>query len=482
MTITRYILSLIIYIFCILNIDAELIDSTVFSVANISTFSTGKLTPFWLQSNKAGQIAAQPINNSLSIGLKKEISQSPKYGVGYGIEALYQAASQNSEIYLHEAYLEGKLYFLNLTIGIRNQFYGNQFDPLSSGGFIFSGNCRPMPMIRIYAPKYTAVPFTHDFIEVKGAFEYARAFDNSLMQNTLLHYKNAFIRIGGSLPVRINYGLHHAAQWGGKSPSFGQMGSSLKDFWEVVLIKSGDSNDPINDQINKKGNHIISQNYGVEISLYDFEISTYWQNINEDKPIDYFIINSPNRPDKLLGFSISNNKFPFVQNILIEYLNTTDQSGPYLDKDGVVFGGSDNYFSNYLYPQGYSYYERIIGTPLITSPIMNVDGNTQVINNSVKAWHYGISGKVNNLNYKLFATHSHNYGSDYYQINKSIKENYSFLSEFSTVIKKLSGIEFLVSFGYDKGELFGDSFGIQIGFRSNHLLKSIIKKGSKSTN
>jgi hypothetical protein len=40
------------------------------------------------------------------------------------------------------------------------------------------------------------------------------------VSNVWLHHKNAYLRLGGSLPVNIYYGFNHYAQWGGKSPGY----------------------------------------------------------------------------------------------------------------------------------------------------------------------------------------------------------------------------------------------------------------------
>jgi hypothetical protein len=452
-------------IFC----NAEITDSIKVIVENRSIVSSGKLTPFWFQSNQAGQISAQPVNNSLNVGLYKDFSANKKYGLSYGINFLCQAASKNSKAYFHEAFVEGKLFAFNLTIGIRNQRYGNQFDMLSSGGFLFSGNSRPFPMIRFYMPEYTAVPFTKGYIEVKGAFEYASLNDNSWVKKTKFHYKNAFVRVGGKLPVHINFGLHHAVQWGGESPDYGDLGNSFQDFVDVVFINSGKNEGPRNETLNKKGNHILSQNIGLDVSLLNFTLTSYWQQINEDMPVK-FITKAPNQSDKLLGFSLSNPQIPIVQNVLFEFFNSTDQSGPYHDMDGVIYGGADKYFTNGIYPQAYTYYSRIIGTPLITSPIMNLNGENMLVNNSVRAYHFGVAGTVKKVSYKILATKSFNYGYSYHSLLDENIENYSFLTETSFPLKLFYDSQLVMALAYDKGKLFGNSFGFQVGFRTSFLL------------
>ncbi len=458
---------------------AGIADSVSYNISNTSTLSDGKFAPYWLQTNRAGTIAAQPYSNTLRMGISKEINNHKKLSFGYGLNLLYQAAPSHSKAYIHECYTEGRLGFFNLFVGAKEQSFGNQFEPLSSGGFIFSGNTRPIPMAMLYMPNYTAIPYTYGLIEIKGTIQYANLYnDRTEVKNTLLHYKNAFIRLGGKLPIRINFGLHHAAQWGGESPTFGKLGTSLKDFYEIVLIKSGGTNDPIYDQINKKGNHIISQNLGIDIRFFSFTFNTYWQNINEDPPVNLLVkefkFNFPNRPDMLLGFSLSNPKIPFVQNILFEYFNSTDQSGPYHDKDGIIYGGNDSYFQNWLYPQGYTYFGRTIGTPLITSPLMNYNGNTSGIqNNRVKAYHFGLRGAFKQISYKFLKTHSKNYGSN--PVNVTNINNYmvndSYYAEVSSSIKKYPGIQIMSAIGFDQGKLFGNSFGFQLGIKYTGFFK-----------
>ncbi len=165
-----------------------------------------------------------------------------------------------------------------------------------------------------------------------------------------------------------------------------------------------------------------------------------------------------NIQDGLWGFSIKNKQFPIIKGFLYEYLNTTDQNGPYHDKDGIVYGGVDNYFDNYLYRSGWTYYGRTIGTPFITSPIYNNDGAVFVQNNRVQVHHVGIEGEINEYKYRVLNSISKNYGTYNTPYLKS-KDAVNLLVEVNKHFEKCWGIDAGFSVGIDWGQMYGRNYG-----------------------
>ena len=196
--------------------------------------------------------------------------------------------------------------------------------------------------------------------------------------------------------------------------------------------------------------------------LYEV-ITGYWQNISEDGPIK-LITKTMNLPDGLWGVSIKNKDFSFVKGILYEYLNTTDQSGPYHDKDGIVYGGNDTYFNNGTYQSGWTYFSRTIGTPFITSPIYNENGQINPANTRVQVHHIGIEGDVYGYRYKLLSSFSKNYGS-YNQPYSEMKPETSLLLGVNKILPKLYNIEVSCSLGADFGKMYGNSTGCLVSIR-----------------
>ena len=178
-----------------------------------------------------------------------------------------------------------------------------------------------------------------------------------------------------------------------------------------------------------------------------------------------------NIPDGLWGVSIRNENFPFVKGILYEYLNTTDQSGPYHDRDGVVYGGTDGYFYNGGYPMGWTYNLRTIGTPFITPPALK-NGNYRPTNWRVQAHHFGIEGDIDKFNYKFITSLSYNYGVRFMPPYDEMIQNTSMLLEVNKLFPKLLNLQFGCSVGADFGKLYGNSLGFQFSIKkSGNLFK-----------
>jgi len=264
------------------------------------------------------------------------------------------------------------------------------------------------------------------------------------------------------------------AQWGGNVPGYGRQPTGFNDFVNVFFARNGSTSSTLNEQINVGGNHIISQGLKLELTIKNYELNAYWQHIAEDKPIR-ILWNSVNVVDGLWGISLKNNKFPIVKKILYEYLNTTDQSGPFHDMDGVVYGGDDSYFNNYLYQNGWAHYGRTIGTPFITSPVYNKNKEVYILNNRVKVHHVGFEGELKDYFYKSKVSFISNYGSYSDFPNETRKGSVSMLFEINKHFAKLYQLDAGISIGFDFGEAYGKNVGILFKLSKSGVLFPLIK-------
>ena len=443
-------------------------DTIKYDATLMGLTSTGANSPFWLHSRQFGKISSQSNSADIMLGVNKEFGDRKRlFDYGFKANLLLQTDKTTTNLYFHELYAKARLLVFDLIVGSREEHLGNQDSTLSSGGLLFSQNARPMPKITVGIEHFTTIPFTFGMLEIKGALSHGWFTDNIYTQNQLLHHKYAYLRLGGKLPVHFQYGLDHVAQWGGNVPGtgvgFGQQPINLQAYKSIFFGGSGGADATVNDQLNALGNHIISQSTRLDVDISDFKISGYWQNISEDGPIKR-INKTMNRPDGLWGVSIRNRNFPFVKGILYEYLNTTDQSGPYHDKDGIIYGGSDGYFTNGIYLSGWNYYSRTIGTPFITSPLFNADGVVYTVNNRVQVHHIGLEGDIEGYFYKILTSFSKNYGT-YYSPYPEMKPSTSILLEVNKQIPKLANIDVSCSIGADFGKLYGNSVGCLISIR-----------------
>jgi len=455
-----YLLTFVLFISSHINAQN---DSIKYEVGITGVTSTGSDSPFWLQSRSYGAIASAPHSANLMLGISKNLGNSTRlFDYGFKADFLFQTYDNKTNTYFHELYVKARFLVFDLIVGSREEILGNQDSTLSGGGLLFSQNSQPMPKITIGMEHFTAVPFTQGFVEIKGALSHGYFSEKAYEKGAFLHHKYANIKLGGKLPVHLQYGLDHAAVWGGNIPGLGEQPVGLRDYKTIFLGHSGGTDALAGEQINALGNHIISQSMKLEADISEFKLSAYWQNISEDGPVKK-IWDTMNLPDGLWGFSIHSSKYSFIKAVLYEYLNTTDQSGPYHDKDGIIYGGADSYFENYVYHSGWTYNSRIIGTPFISGPTFNSNGELTSLNNRVQVHHFGIEGDISSYQYRMLSSISKNYGS--YRSPTAMKRNTSLLLEVNKQFPKLFNIELSCSVAGDFGALYGNSAGCQFSIR-----------------
>ena len=444
-----------------------------------TAISAGKQTPFWLLSNQYGVLTPNKFNGWVKTGIHTSLSDK-KIDYDYNLELVNRYSNKN-EIYIHQAYLRLKLYFINIQAGRMEEKFGNQDSSLSSGGLLWSGNARPMPKISIMVPNYTKIPFTFGLLEFKGGMSHGWFGNEPFLTNTWLHHKFVYLQFGGKLPVHAHFGYHHFAQWAGKTEDGVQLPNTLDDFVKVFFARGGGDGAPASDSLNSLGNHIGSRNFGLDVDLHKVKVSLYWQTIFEDGSGKAY----RNIKDGLWGISIhTKDKNKIVNGFVYEFINTTDQSGPSHDVwilDGVQYtypipggvyyqaGGDDDYFNNLIYEFGWTYKDMTIGTPFITSPAIPVEGEGEYMrNNKVTGHHIGFEGIYKYITYKVFYTYYLNFGTNSSPFNPT-KSQHSILLQTYISNKLPWGLDLSAKAGIDIGSMYGNNLGIQI---------SLIKKGS----
>ena len=437
-------------------------DSITYSINSRFTGGTGSYAPFLSTTNQYDRFDISP--NSLTVWgtLHKEVKKQKTFDYGFGVELDGNISNTRSRFFPGELYAQGKIYFLNVNAGSKREVFGNQDEELSSGGMLWSQNSRSMPKLSIQSDGYVAVPYTKGYLEVKGGLSHGWFENQKDMKGLLLHHKYAYIRMGGSFPVNLSYGVQHVAQWGGRSSVYGSMPVTLDNYLRIFLGKSGNSTANWSDQENALGNHIISQNLGLDFKLKSVLVSVYWQSIAEDAPVQKFITNTPTIEDGLWGMSVKLPRILPLNHFVFEYLNTTDQSGPWHDLDGVIYGGQDGYYTNGLIPNGWSYKGMTIGNPWLTSPKYNKEGSTSIVNNTVRLYYFSGKGTVKSVNYRLTMAYSENYGHTA-PIYNSCKTQFSWQLETSTAARFVKDTQISLGISGDRGSMYGNNLAVIIG-------------------
>ncbi|MBR4519818.1 MAG: hypothetical protein IKO63_00200 [Paludibacteraceae bacterium] len=444
-------------------------DTMQYNIGVSALASSGRFAPFWLQSNMNGDISSSPFSGNVSAGVYKQAVHNERwwdYDFAVQLTGRVQSRIPGSAFdmqqrmttgYFNQLYAHLRLYVFDITAGIKPMIYEMQDTALGMGSMVFSGNSQPLPRITIGIDRYTPVPGCYGYFELKGGLTHAWLADNVYMRGSYIHHKWLALRLGGRLPVNISYELHHAAQWGGISPVYGDIGSDWQSFVNVFLARGGGV--MRNDQLNAQGNHVGSQQLMLTGKGNGWEVSMYWQNFFEDNFAA--IGDGQNLADGLWGISLKQTRWPYVQGVTYEFMNTTDQSGPWHDRDGLCYAGNDSYYRNSVFVNGWNYFYRSIGTPFITSPLYNEDGTIYTLNSRVRVHHIGVRGDIYGFLYRVKLSYARNYGND----NTSravLSDNTAILLEVTKHSEQAWGLDFGLRIAGDFGTQWGNQFGAQI--------------------
>ena len=245
------------------------------------------------------------------------------------------------------------------------------------------------------------VPFTKGWLSFNGfysdgLFESGRPITSGLK----LHQKAFYARIGKATSrLKLYGGFNHQVQWGGKSPYLtndGKLPDGFSNYIRAVFGTIGGSGDDLThfDSTSRIGNHLGSLDLAIEVETYGSSIFLYRQFIYEDGSLFYLTTLA----DGLTGLRIKRKNsyganFEITEGV-VEVLFTKDQGGDVFVIGNGKLRGHDNYFNNQQVLDGWSYFDRTIGTPFIP-PTSQTKwrwpnyANNFTSNNRVLLWHLG---------------------------------------------------------------------------------------------
>jgi hypothetical protein len=462
-------------------------NALAYRVEAFGSAASGDNTPFWLISNRYGVVPLDAGNGYLKAGAFRNGSFAKNFYWGAGLD-MVATVPRYRNVYIQQLYAEIGFQALLVSIGSKERYTSLWDKRLSSGDMILSPNARPIPEINLSFPQFTVIPYTKGWLQVKGDFAVGRSFDTAYLENfanekqsynkkTLWHHKSAYFRIKdteNNFPLFLSLGLQHWAQWGGESTnaSISRQPQSLKDFVRIVFGKEGGKGSTLSDQINVLGNHYGSYDFKLSFTQVDWAAHAYHQRYFEDKSGTEF----QNGNDGLWGLQVDLKAFPWIRKVVIEYLETRNQTGPFhfieFDHDlhPGIGGGADNYYNNGEYTTGVSYFNRGLGSPLLPSPEYNTDGSLGFLNNRVSVRYIGIEGSITPLiDYRILLSDMRSWGRHGCPFLER-KDSTSGLLEVSYRHPKLSGWLFTGSFAADRGAVYTKSIGFGLAVSKRGLL------------
>lgn len=457
-------------------------------------FTSNKQTPFWLRTNQYGIIPLQSPFFTMRAGLRRDYNlhldstakKKKKFDWGMGINGILNLAppsDKRTEILWPEVYGKIKLGAFELYAGKRRELIGLGDSTLSSGFMAWSGNALPFPKIQFQTIDFIPLKFIKSIFSFKASYAHGW-FTVPYIQGAYLHQKTVYMRFGKPhWRVQFYAGLNHQVQWGGHADYLigspvaenGQLPSSFRDYLSLVTGRYPDdySNDRYNsfDGANRIGNHLGSYDFALTWRNAQYNILLYHQHPYEDASGLAF----QNFPDGLTGIRLQrytqNSIAKFrLKRLVLEYLNTTDQSGEDYDIASQYQGG-DSYFNHGQYAEGWSYFRHTIGTPFIAPYSTLKEGlNTPLNNyffpnNRVKMGYLGSEWTLfNNVTLLTRCSFSQNLGA-YGQPYLSPYNQFSFLLSAHFHVPQWAGVSVNSSLSLDQGQLFPNTMGGYIGLK-----------------
>lgn len=479
--------------------------------------SSGK-TPLWLNANRYGLSSLEKHNGYLRAGIFKSLKGYPneearniepenqettkgKLDWGGGLD-LVLPDHYTSDFIVQQAYIEGRWLHGVLTIGSKEFPEEQKNEYLSSGSQALGINARPVPQIRLELPDYIKI---FKWLGFKGHLSFGWMTDNHWQKefadpeskwakNMLLHTKSGFFRFGnpkGHLTVEA--GMEMACQFGGITYNHGKTikrGSGVKDYWQA-FIPGGEGDVGEGPYANVEGNGVGSLMCRINLDEPSWKAAFYIDHFFDDHSqlffldfdgygdtkkdyrthkYSHYIFYTPR--DGLFGGEINLKRNTWLNDIVIEYIHTTDQSGAvYHDSEpglAAHVAGRDDYYNHYFYP-GWQHWGQAMGNPLYRSPIYNTDQHIDFKDTRFIAWHLGFSGSLTTqLNYRVLATTQKGWGT-YDNPYVPIQRNFSMTVEASYLFRNnwiLKG-----AFGLDHGRLLGNNTGFRLTISKSGIFK-----------
>lgn len=422
----------------------------------------GKNTALWQVSNQHGLSSIK--NNTYIRGgiLYNKTFNFWKFETGIDLAV---ATGFTSTFIVQQAYADIRYKWIGLWAGNReiNSPLLNQ--QLSSGGLTWSGNARPIPQIAFGIFDYVHIA---PKIQIKAEISYGWFTDSKYQRNHVLekylhtnkikyHHKSFFLRFGKPIGKwQLDLGMSIDDQFGGYFISNSietDLGNTLKDYlYAFVPLNAGEGK-------YFEGNYLGSEHVKLTFRQKDFELSAYLENFYDD----FSGMGKQNGMDGLWGIEYKSGNHQIINNLLIEYYQSTNQSGPLhgLDfSDSKKTGGSDDYYNHDNYP-GWTHWGMGMGNPLVASPIYNQNGNLAFQYNRVKAVHLGWSGDIApEWTYRAKLSFNRTWGTPF-KPTIEVLENFSTFAEFKYVPSKWQGWSFTASAAFDMGDIYGDNLGFQ---------------------
>lgn len=476
--------------------------------------ASGNLAPYFLTSRRHGTLS-QPLSLQGRAAIAAPIATDRRFSWGFGLDALadiskgtrylrYDADTHTtihhslhpSRLRLQQIWAGVKYRSLFATLGMKENDRSLFDSPLGSGDIVLSDNARPIPQLRLGFIDFQNIPLTRGWLQIQGELAYGRFCDGDWLRNHFnrlegfvttgvwFHYKRLYLRTNPDKPFSLTIGMQHAAQFGGTRRIFhhgeqiGLQKSSLRfrDFVDVFFQKRGGKGATDADRAYYNGNHLGAWDIRATYSpgcghTFSLTAQCPWE--------DGSGIGKLNGWDGVWGLEWKAPAAGILSGARIEYFDFSNQSGPIhwapSDHPGTgingVATGADDYYNNYFY-DGWANYGMALGTPLLKSPIYNLDGTLRFTDNRIRGFQIAAEGAIHpRLTWTAKLAWRRSLGTPFLPRVRRLSAT-SLMLAASYSLPRVQGLRLSAALAIDAGTLYPASSGLMATLEYSGVLTS----------
>ena len=403
----------------------------------------------------------------LQAGLNRKLKHpsSGTWDWTYGVDFVYGLA-QTSTLQANQYWLGLRFKWIVLRVGAESSPI--QYAGLSStnGNMDWSNNSQPLPGVTLTTNKFIPFFFGKKWFSFHAEYQENYLQDKRNVNDPHLHHKNLYLRFKLPASWNITAGLEHWVFWRGTSNKYGKL-PGFSDYLRYILGRPGSSHALPVDIANAEGNTLGLYIIKIEKRKANASYTFYYNHPFEDASG----VEMANLRDGLWGIYIHRNKkSAFLTDLVIEYMNTRNQSGsihlapaPTPENPNRKHGrGKDDYFNHGVYSSGFVYENHMMGTPFFI-PYINSEGISEGFK-STRMWmqHIGLKGNLaRQLNWRAMFSWSRNFGT-YNNPYPTPFSEFSYLTECQFHPNKMP-INFRLGVAGDTGQRFEERIGSYAG-------------------
>lgn len=458
---------------------------------------TGQWTPHYVSALSHGRYSA-PRQILFEAGAEVAMDTTSRFAWGGGITLIGTAAStHNYGLYnastgwssrcvrpeawrVQELWGAVKWRGVELNIGVMERMSALLNNSLSSGDLVESGNARPVPQARIGFIDFQNIPFTNGWVQIQGAVAFGKMTDSNWWLNQYnqynyhittgewYNYQRCYFRTKPSERFSVTLGMQAATHFGGTMKRFShgellyqrEFPVKAETFWKVFFPTGGGEDFYV-------GHHLGSWDFMARYAIGGRagNLRAYFQWPWEDGSG----IGRRNGWDGLWGLEWTGNGSMWLNGVVIEYIDLTNQSGPQHYAPGDLPGtsittestGADDYYNNQMY-NAYANYGVGMGSPMVMSPIYNLDGYPAYVGNRMRGFHIAAEGTVAALQWRLKGGYRKAWGSGRVILREPIHST-SVAADVRWNVPRVPGLAVNGTVAFDCGTMPGNSFGVMAG-------------------